>query len=134
MRALAILGILVATAAAEPLKPVVATFGSVTRVLPHARLLTRGRTRIIVLTEAALGCGDQRLPPPPDYAIIAVLRDDSISFIAFRMKGSSNIAQGRIDFVPVRDRATLGTIDVTTGGGEAHGAFDLIVCPADKGS
>jgi len=132
MRALAILGILVATATAEPPKPVVATFGTVTRVLPHGRLITRGRTQILVLTEAALGCGDQRIPPPPDYAIIAVLRDEVISFIAFRSRVSNSMAQGRVDVVPVRDRATLGTIDAT-GGGEAHGAFDLIVCPPEKG-
>ena len=133
MRALAILGILGANATAEPLKPVVAKFGSVTRVLPHGRLLTRGTQKILVLTEAALGCGDQRMPPPPDYSIIAALHDGSVSFIAFRTKtGSTMIAQGRIDLVPVRDRATVGTIDVT-GGGEAHGAFDLIVCPPVKG-
>jgi len=131
MRALAILGILVATAAAEPLKPVVARFGSVTRVLPHGRLLMRGHQQILVLTEDALGCGDQRMPPPPDYSIIASLRDDQLSFIAFRTKTGSMIGQGHIDVVPAHDRATIGTIDVT-GGGEAHGAFDLIVCRADK--
>jgi hypothetical protein len=133
MRAPAILGILAATAAAEPLKPVVATFGSVTRVLPHGRLFTRGTQKILILTEASLGCGDQRMPPPPDYSIIAALGDERVSFIAFRTKtGSTMIAKGHIEVVPARDRATIGTIDVT-GGGEAHGAFDLIVCPPDKG-
>jgi hypothetical protein len=132
MRALAILGILVASAAAEPLKAVVARFGSVTRVLPHGRLFTRGTQKILVLTEDALGCGDQRMPPPPDYSIIAALRDETVSFIAFRTKTGSTIGHGQIDVVPVRDRATVGTIDVT-GGGEAHGAFDLIVCQPDKG-
>jgi len=132
MRALAVLGIFAATVAAEPMKPVVASFAGVTRVLGHARLLTRGSQQVIIVTEAVMGCDDQKIPPQVDYSIIVALHDRDVRFVAFKTKTGIASGRGRVDVVPTRDRASIGTLEVAGANVEAHGAFDLVVCPPDN--
>jgi hypothetical protein len=139
MRALAIVGLLAATAGAEPMKAVVARFGDVTRVLPHGRLMMVSRQRVLVLTEDVLECDSTQFMPKTDYSIIVVFarNSDDIQFVAFKSKTVNTMGRGSVGLIATRDRASLGTIDVSSSTpdrtAEAHGAFDLVVCPEPVG-
>jgi hypothetical protein len=134
MRALAIVGLLAATVAAEPMKPVVAQFGDVTRVLPHGRLMMVSHQRVLVLTEHVLDCDSTQFILKTDYSLIVVFapRSDDIQFVAFKSKSDNTMGRGSVAMIAARDRASLGTIDVSSNqpgrNAEAHGAFDLVVC------